>query len=120
LGALDPARLEKIRGRWMLPSSHLILFESPMDAARRIAREQLEMESIPMKGPAVFSEAYAREAEGPLDPHWDLHFVFEAEWPRGRPLRAAAWSELAFLDTGSTNPKQIARGHGDIVRLPRG
>src|SRR2546428_546609 len=42
IGALDPSRVEAHSHGWMLPSSHLIFRESPDDAARRVAREQLE------------------------------------------------------------------------------
>ncbi len=42
IGALDPKRVERLRMGWMLPSSHLMLYETPEGAARRILREQLE------------------------------------------------------------------------------
>src|ERR1700693_1648788 len=41
LGALDPKRIELHRSGWMLPSSHLIVHESPKSAAERIVKEQL-------------------------------------------------------------------------------
>ncbi|HEV2390116.1 MAG TPA: hypothetical protein VGS04_05255, partial [Nitrososphaerales archaeon] len=40
IGALDGKRLERFASGWMLPSSHLMLFETPEGAARRILREQ--------------------------------------------------------------------------------
>jgi len=43
LGALDSSRIEIHSKGWMLPSSHLIVYESPQDAAKRILREQLEI-----------------------------------------------------------------------------
>ena len=46
LGALDRRRIEEHRKGWMLPSSHLIVHESPKDAAMRIAKEQLELDGL--------------------------------------------------------------------------
>src|SRR5437879_12828169 len=58
IGALDPKRVEEHSRGWMLPSSHLIFQESPDDAARRIAREQLEWPDLSLSEPKVMSEAY--------------------------------------------------------------
>src|SRR5206468_4725043 len=58
IGALDPSRVEAHSHGWMLPSSHLIFRESPDDAARRIAREQLELPDLALTGPTVVSEVY--------------------------------------------------------------
>src|SRR5437879_13034933 len=58
IGALDPSRVEVHSRGWMLPSSHLIFQESPGDAARRIAREQLEWPDLSLSEPKVMSEAY--------------------------------------------------------------
>src|SRR5882762_5961583 len=58
IGALDPSRVEVHSRGWMLPSSHLIFQESPGDAARRIAREQLELPDLSFSEPMVVSEAY--------------------------------------------------------------
>src|SRR5439155_1704537 len=58
IGALDPSRVEVHSRGWMLHSSHLIFQESPGDAARRIAREQLELPNLSFSEPMVVSEAY--------------------------------------------------------------
>jgi hypothetical protein len=36
IGALNKVRLERYSDKWMLPSSHLVLYESPRQAAERI------------------------------------------------------------------------------------
>src|ERR1039458_250444 len=46
IGALDSERVQRHKDGWTLPSSHLMLFESPQDASRRILREQLEMDDL--------------------------------------------------------------------------
>lgn len=117
LSALGPDRLARLQNDWMLPASQLLLFESPEDAARRIAREQLELELSAVPNPQVFSEASQRPGTEGKDPHWDLHFVYDLPWPTGRAVRAAAWKELSFLPVSKTPRSTIGRGHGDILEL---
>lgn len=116
LGALSKDRLGRISGKWMLPSSHLLLFESPADAAMRIAHEQLEMKSVePARAPMVFSEAYARPGSTG-DPHWDLHFVYNIEWP-GAPPTSSHWSALEFKEVAKTHRTDFARAHDEILDM---
>jgi ADP-ribose pyrophosphatase YjhB (NUDIX family) len=107
LGALDPERVEKHSKGWMLPSSALMLGESPKEAAERILKEQLGVAEQPLEGPFVFSEAY-----GPIR-HWDLEFIFEGE--RAKTPSNEAWSELVFIDLQKTRREDIVRGHEDIL-----
>lgn len=107
IGALDSRRAELNSRGWMLPSSHLLLYESPQESAARIAREQLETEQLSLQGPLVFSEVY-----GPKR-HWDIEFVFLGELES--PPRAKAWSRLEFVDTSSLRRSDFARSHEDIL-----
>ncbi len=107
LAALDQERVERHRNGWMLPSSHLILFESPQEAATRILTEQLSIVDQKLTGPYVFSEAY-----GPKN-HWDLEFIFTGE-TESLP-KNDAWRELKFVDTRSVKKEEIARSHEDIL-----
>lgn len=107
IGALDSARAERNSKGWMLPSSHLILNESPAEAAQRILREQLGGVDVPLKGPEVFSEVYGAAA------HWDLEFVFVGETP-GLP-QTTAWDELRFVEIGRAHKADFARLHEDIL-----
>lgn len=107
IGALDPERLERHSKGWMLPSSGLILGESPQDAARRILKEQLNLADQSLKDPLVFSEVYDA-----LN-HWDLGFLFLGQ--RGTVPSSEAWSALRFVDLTKTKKEEIARGHEDIL-----
>ncbi len=117
VGALDPGQVAHIQDRWMLPSSQLLLGESPVQAAARIASEQLDLGSLPLEGPTVYSEVYGSARRPELTQHWDLHFVFRGRWPEGRPVRARAWRELAWVDAEATPGAQFARGHQDVLSL---
>ncbi len=107
IGALDPERVERHGKGWMLPSSALILGESPQEAAERILKEQLSITGQPLDGPLVFSEVY-----GPMS-HWDLEFLYLGQ--RGDAPSSEAWSELRFVDLTKTRKEDIARGHEDIL-----
>jgi hypothetical protein len=116
IGGLDAGRVARVGNRWMLPSSQLLLFESPTEAAERIAREQLGVPLPGLTGPVTFSEAYRRP--GPAaDPHWDLHFVYEARWPTAEFPAAAPFAELGFVEAARISRSEIARSQADILAL---
>lgn len=117
IGALEPKALESLQDRWILPASHLIQFESPRAAAERILREQLSIEGVELRGPEVVSEAYPFRSEPEGGTHWDLHFLFRADWPRGRELHSPVFKELRLIDTRLVAAPQLGRGHGDILIL---
>lgn len=107
IGALDPERVERHSKGWMLPSSALLLGESPQEAAQRILEEQLGLIDQRLEGPLVFSEAY-----GPAS-HWDLEFLFLGE--RDKAPSHEVWSELKFVDLTKALKEEIARSHEDIL-----
>jgi hypothetical protein len=107
LAALDRERVEKLSSGWMLPSSHLLLFEAPQEAAQRIMREQLKIEDQQLSKPFAFAEAY-----GPNN-HWDFHFIFRGE--RDSVTPNYVWTELKFLDVTTLRKGEIVRAHDDIL-----
>lgn len=117
IGALDPKRAEAIAAQWMLPASHLRLFEGPEEAARRILASQLGVELPVLPPPRIVSEAYARPQSPDRDPHWDLQFIYRATWPIDGTPTHPAWRELRFVDVTTVPVGDFARGHGDILAL---
>jgi ADP-ribose pyrophosphatase YjhB (NUDIX family) len=117
LGNLEPAHLESLQDRWVLPACHLVEFESPRAAADRIAREQLGLDHVELRGPEVFSESYPSRIDPETGTHWDFHFLFRADWPRGREMGSSAFKELRLIDTRLVAAPQLGRGHGDILIL---
>ena len=109
LGALSKDRAQRISDRWMLPSSHLLLYESPHDAAKRVSKEQLGVNWADVKSQEfqVFSEAYSEPT------HWDTEFVFKGELD-SLP-QSPAWRELRFADASETPSREFARSHQDIL-----
>ena len=115
IGALDPSRTAVHSKGWMLPSSHLIVKESPRDAARRIAREQLDRTDLAFREPEVVSEVYAPRRFPEKGEHWDLEFLFRGELEASRLPHPAAWTELRFVDLDTTPRSAIARSHEDVL-----
>ncbi len=115
IGALDGSRTAVHSKGWMLPSSHLMVHESPDAAARRIAAEQLERGDVTVSEPRVVSEVYTPRRFPDVVKHWDLEFIFRGEWPGGPEPRAAAWSVLRFVDLAATPKSAIARSHEDVL-----
>ena len=117
LAGLGPDRIARVRDRWVLPASQLLLLESPEAAARRLARELLGLDPAPLRDPRVFSETYGRANADGRDPHWDLHYVYEFDWPFGPVVRTSPWKELALVDVPSTPRAEFGRGHADVLEL---
>ncbi len=115
IGALDASRTKVHSQGWMLPSSHLIVHESPDQAARRIAAEQLERRDLTFAEPRVVSEVYTPRRFPGLARHWDIEFLFRAEWPDRTAPRLPAWTDLRFVDVAATPTADIARSHEDIL-----
>jgi hypothetical protein len=113
VGALDPDRLARVAGHWMLPSCHLMEYESPAGAAVRIGREQLGLGDIVWPAPTIVSDAYARPEQPGL--HWDLDFLFRAPWPPSVSLPESPWRRLAFHDPRVLPRAEFARSHQDIL-----
>jgi ADP-ribose pyrophosphatase YjhB (NUDIX family) len=124
IGALTKDRVEAHSKGWMLPSSHLLYGESPMDAAMRIAREQLEVErpeTLGITGPRAFSEVYSPRRFPERKGHWDLEFLYDATVKGIDFLQRKtpnAWRELKFIDIDHVDRGEIARSHEDILAKP--
>jgi len=114
IGALDSSRVEVHSKGWMLPSSHLLIYESPQEAAKRILREQLEID-MALSGPAVVSETYTPKRFPNLPRHWDIEFIFKGKMSEDNVPKPFAWSELAFVNLDTAKITEIARSHEDIL-----
>jgi len=101
----------------MLPASHLMMFEAPEAAARRILDEQLGGPTVALEGPRVISEVYEPKAFQGMTQHWDLEFHFRGSISESARPRSAAWTELAFVDTTSTSVSEISRSHEEVLAM---
>lgn len=112
VGALDDMRKERHSMGWMLPSCHLLIGESPAEAARRVAGEQLGLGDLELSDPSIFSETYTPAISG--EPaHWDLEFIFRGS--HNAPVSHPAWRQLEYVDPNAPDA-EFARNHQDILR----
>ncbi|MGI0072169.1 MAG: hypothetical protein ACRECT_08930 [Thermoplasmata archaeon] len=114
VGALDPERVQRNAAGWMLPSCHLLYFESPDGAARRVLAEQLGLSGVELDAPAIVSETYpsTRVAERQ---HWDLEFLYRGQLAPGAPPQHSAWSRLELVDPARTPRREFARRHDEVL-----
>ena len=117
IGAMTRTLLQRTGERWMLPSSQLLLFESPAEAAHRVLAEQLGSPRVDLENPLVFSDPSERPGSSGRDPHWDFHFVYRGRWKSPTAPRAPAWKQLEFVDVSRTRRAEIARDQGDVLEL---
>lgn len=115
IGALDESRIRVHSKGWMLPSSHLMIHESPQEAASRVAREQLEIENLKLSDPRVVSEVYSPKRFPSLAAHWDIEFIFSASLDQSRLGKPSAWIDLEFVNPSKIERSSIARSHDDIL-----
>jgi ADP-ribose pyrophosphatase YjhB (NUDIX family) len=115
IGALDAERARVHSKGWMLPSSHLMLLESPQEAAQRVLEEQLGMQGITLFDPKVVAEVGTPKRFPGLPRHWDFEFIFRGKAPRGSPPKHEAWSELRYIDLKKTPRQEIARSHDEVL-----
>jgi ADP-ribose pyrophosphatase YjhB (NUDIX family) len=117
IGALNSHRIQLSSEGWMLPSCHLLWFESPQDAARRILREQLGLHEVALSNPQVFSEVYRPRRHPERGDHWDLEFLFRGVVPPRWTAEHPAWQELRWVNTSKTPRADFTRSHDEVLEL---
>jgi ADP-ribose pyrophosphatase YjhB (NUDIX family) len=118
IGAISGPIIERSHDKWMLPSSHLQIHESPTEAAGRILKEQLGVDetAISLSKPEVFSDVY--DSWTGSKGHWDMGFVFKGNVSDPSALKMAEnknWKKLDFVDLASIPKYQFARAHNDVL-----
>jgi len=112
------AREMEKKKSWMLPATHMLIGESPDDAAARIANE-----FTGLKGEPKFSmvQSHTRPANVWWKTmrhivHWDLCFVYDLKIDRV-PIRLKPWwKELRLFSREQIPSMNVGRGHLDILR----
>jgi len=112
---LDRAKDLEADGSWLLPATHLLMEESPHDAAKRIARDWAGLRGTP-RFVAVQSHLrpgrrWDSKHEGN---HWDVCFVYELKVRRG-PTPMPWWSEMRFIPARTLPTMKVGRGHLDVL-----
>jgi ADP-ribose pyrophosphatase YjhB (NUDIX family) len=107
-------------GKFLLPASHIMWYESPLDAAVRILEEQTLL-SVPkerFKLADVQSHLRPVPSNPSGPPHWDICFVYTTDLPdsEAKKLQQPEWfKDLGFKPESELGVEDFTRGHGDIL-----
>ncbi len=101
--------------KFLVPGMHLAWYESPEDAARRIAIEQTLIAENDVKSLKLLGvQSHLRNEP----PHWDICFVYEMKVPYDFPknLSKPEWFEdFGFVERSTLSPDDFARAQGDVL-----
>jgi hypothetical protein len=109
-------------GKYVLPASHLVWYESPLDAAYRVATQQALITSQKENIKLIDAQSHLRGDPKDLDqpPHWDICFVYDLQVPKETIVKVPEWfQELRFVDRALLKPQDFTRGHGDVLEQAR-
>lgn len=106
--------------KYLLPARHLAWYESPLDAAAGVLRNQLRLR-VPKKNVRLLdvqSHLRGDVMSTKEPPHWDICFVYETELSAGevKRLKTPPWfKDLQFVSPSSLAVGDFTRSHGDIL-----
>jgi hypothetical protein len=102
-------------GKYLLPASHLLWYESPIDASERILKEMALIADVPKEQiKLVDVQSHLRPSpKNPANPHWDICMVYKVDAYSSK-IRQPEW----FKDFGfkpNLKADDFTRGHGDVL-----
>jgi len=108
-------------GKYVLPARHLHWYESPLEAALGVMRDQVGLDIPASKISLVDVQSHVsgdiNDEEEP--PHWDICFLYRTQVSnkQAETLKRPEWfSELAFKPLRSLKQDHFTRGHGDVLK----
>lgn len=106
--------------KYLLPARHLAWYESPLEAAKSVVRDQVKLRTPSKSLRFIEVQSHIRgdvnSTEQP--PHWDICFVYEAKVSAKtvRQLKTPPWfRDLHFMQLSSLSVDDFTRAHGDIL-----
>jgi ADP-ribose pyrophosphatase YjhB (NUDIX family) len=109
-------------GKYVLPARHLHWYESPLEAARSILRDQVGL-AVPESEISlvdVQSHVSGDINDEKEPPHWDICFLYRTRVSKtaAAKLRRPQWfSELDFKLLRNLKQDDFTRGHGDVLQM---
>jgi hypothetical protein len=109
-------------GKYVLPARHLHWYESPLDAAQSVLRDQIGLDVSGSRITLVDVQSHVSgDINDEKEPaHWDICFLYQTRVSKSvaARLRRPEWfSELAFKPLGSLKQDDFTRGHGDVLQV---
>ena len=111
-------------GKYVLPARHLHWYESPLDAAHSVLRDQVGLKVPKSRITLLEVQSHVSGDVGSEKepPHWDICFVYQTRIPAkvGAEVERPEWfGELVYKRLGSLENSDFARGHGDVLEAAR-
>jgi hypothetical protein len=107
-------------GKYLIPARHLAWYESPIEAAEDLLKEQVRIKvprnRIELIGVQSHVSGDVNDTKEP--PHWDICFVYGVKLPtkQARTIKDIEWFEdLGFKSPSELSPEHFTRGHGDVL-----
>ncbi len=115
LAGLDEERVEREvkSAHWILPSSHLLIGESPDQCAKRVAEEILLLKSYDVRYTTTLNY-YEDSSRYPGRLHWDLCFVYGLRSDE-ELKKVNHFSEMRYVSLSEVKHEEIGRGQADIL-----
>jgi hypothetical protein len=109
-------------GKYVIPARHLAWYESPLEAASSVLRDQVSVRVPEDKLRLIEVQSHLRgdPASTEKPPHWDICFVYEAKLSGAQAgkLKKPEWfGELGFKQRRELSADDFDRGHGDILEM---
>jgi hypothetical protein len=109
-------------GKYVLPARHLHWYESPLEAASGVVKDQVGLDVPRSRFSLVDVQSHV---SGDVDnekepPHWDICFLYQMRVSNklAAKLDRPEWfSELAFKPLKSLKQDDFTRGHGDVLEM---
>jgi ADP-ribose pyrophosphatase YjhB (NUDIX family) len=110
--------------KYLLPARHLAWYESPLEAAADILRDQVGLRvprsHIHLLDVQSHIRGDVKSVREP--PHWDICFVYETRVPAStsNTIKSPPWfGDLHFVSLSSLSQDDFTRGHGDVLQEAR-
>lgn len=100
--------------KWIIPSSHLIFGEKPVDAAQRVLIEQVATTENCKLSLLQVQSHLSQQPTNPENAHWDICFIYEGR-VRGEITPSSWFSDLEFKKLRDLKSDDFTRGHGDVL-----
>jgi ADP-ribose pyrophosphatase YjhB (NUDIX family) len=108
-------------GKYVLPARHLHWYESPLEAACSVIRDQIGLDipasRVSLADVQSFVSGEVNDEKEP--PHWDICFLYRAQVPdkiAAKLARPEWFSELEFKPLKTLKQDDFTRGHGDVLQ----